>query len=243
MHALLGQELRANLDRACKRPVGLRHPGEFFLAPRKVEYLRRQWLTVVALFLPALRLLSIFRIARAASALRGVRILRLVSSANRGMRSLGRVMGRRGLGYVVVLTLMITVAGGSGMYALERDVPGTAIDSLGSAIWWTAMTLTTMGSDYFPRTSEGRLPCLLLAIYGFAVFGYVAAAVASFFVARDADADTGEIAGARQVNQLRDEIAALHAKLDALASGLGEPPRSQPERGAGEGGGQLSANS
>jgi voltage-gated potassium channel len=210
---------------------------EFLLAPRKGVYLRRQWLTAVALLVPALRLLSIFRIfriTRAVSAVRGARLLRVVSSANRGMRSLGRVMGRRGFGYVVALTLIITIAGGAGMYALERDVPGTAIDGLGAAIWWTAMTLTTMGSDYFPRTAEGRLLCLLLAIYGFAVFGYLAATVASFFVARDAEADGGEIAGARQVEGLRGEIAALHTKLDALAAALGDQQRLGLEHGQGE---------
>jgi voltage-gated potassium channel len=73
-----------------------------------------------------------------------------------------------------------------------------------------------MGSDYFPKTSEGRLLCFLLAVYGFAVFGYVTATIASFFVARDADTSTGEIAGARQLERLEREIASLHEKLDRL---------------------------
>ncbi|HET6599785.1 MAG TPA: hypothetical protein VFG60_07465 [Burkholderiaceae bacterium] len=47
------------------------------------------------------------------------------------------------------------------------------------------MLLTTMGSDYWPRTPKGRLLCLLLAIYAFAVFGYVTAAIAVFFVGKD----------------------------------------------------------
>jgi hypothetical protein len=47
------------------------------------------------------------------------------------------------------------------------------------------MLLTTMGSDYWPRTPEGRLLCLLLAIYAFAVFGYVTAAIAAYFVGQD----------------------------------------------------------
>jgi voltage-gated potassium channel len=42
-----------------------------------------------------------------------------------------------------------------------------------------------MGSDYWPQTPEGRLLCLLLAIYAFAVFGYVTAAIAAYFVDRD----------------------------------------------------------
>ena len=195
---------------------------EFLLAPRKLAYLRHNWLTAVALVVPALRVLSVFRIARALGALRGVRLVRVVSRLNRGMRALGRVTGRRGVGYVLALTLAVDVAGAAGMYAFEHQVPGGAIDSFGSAVWWTSMVLTTMGSDYFPKTAEGRLLCLLLATFGFAVFGYLTATIASFFVARDADTDEGELAGARQVEGLRAEIAALHRKLDLLSAALAE---------------------
>jgi voltage-gated potassium channel len=194
---------------------------EFIVAPRKFVYLRHNWLTAIALLLPALRVLSIFRAARALAALRGARLLRIVSSANRGMRALGSVMGRRGFRYVVSLTLLVTVAGAAGMFAFERGVPGGALASFGSALWWTAMTLTTMGSDYFPKTAEGRLLCLLLATYGFAIFGYVTATIASFFVARDADTSEGEVAGAKQIARLEREVMALHQKLDTITEQLG----------------------
>ena len=47
------------------------------------------------------------------------------------------------------------------------------------------MLLTTMGSEYWPRTPEGRFVCLLLSIYAFAVFGYITATLASFFIGSD----------------------------------------------------------
>lgn len=202
---------------------------EFVVAPRKAVYLRRNWLTAISLVLPAARLFRAVRVVRAArglGALRGARLVRIVSGANRGMRALARVMGRRGFGYVAMLTLLVTVAGASGMYAFERGVPESGIDSFGSALWWTAMTLTTMGADTFPKTPEGRLLCLLLAVYGFAIFGYVTASVASFFVARDADSDATELAGARQIEGLRREIAALRSSLERVPTGpLAEIPR------------------
>ena len=190
---------------------------EFVVTPRKLAYLRRNWLTAVALLLPAARVLRVFRAARALGALRGARLVGVVSRANRGMRALGSVMGRRGFGYVATLTVLVTVAGAAGMYAFEHGMPGSDMDSFGSAVWWTAMLLTTMGSDYFPKTPEGRLLCLLLATYGFAVFGYVTATVASFFVARDADTDEGDIAGARQLDALRREIEALRRAVEGLS--------------------------
>jgi voltage-gated potassium channel len=73
------------------------------------------------------------------------------------------------------------------------------------------------GQRLLPEDTRGLL-CLLLATYGFAVFGYVTATVASFFVARDADTDDGEIAGARQLDALRQEIAALRDAVEGVSS-------------------------
>ena len=197
---------------------------EFTLAPRKGAYVRTNWLTALALVVPAFRLVRIVRVARLLRATRGVRLVRVVGTANRGMRALGRVMGRRGLGYALALTLLVNLVGAAGIYAFERDVAGSSIDGFGTALWWTAMTLTTMGADYFPRSAEGRLLGLLLAVYGFAVFGYVTAALASLFIARDAELGEGEVAGAAQIEGLRAEVAALSHRVDRLLEAR-EPSR------------------
>jgi voltage-gated potassium channel len=186
---------------------------EFVLAPHKLRYLSHNWLTAVALAAPALRLLRVLhliRLLRVARVARGLRLFRVVSSLNRGLRVLSQSMSRRGFGYVVALTLLVTVGGAAGMYTLERDLEGgPGFDSFGTALWWTAMLMTTMGSGYWPESAEARVLCMLLALYAFAVFGYVTAALASFFVGRDAQHRDGEIAGAAQLDALRREIAAL----------------------------------
>ena len=189
---------------------------KFTLAPRKRFYLRRNLLTIVALFIPALR---VFRLARAVRVLRlartarGLRLLRVVTSLNRGMRALSATMGRRRAGYVVLLTLIVTFAGAAGMYAFEQNVTG-GLTSYGGALWWTAMIMLTLGSEYWPQTPEGRILCILLSLYAFGIFGYVTAVLASFFVGRDADG-AGEIAGAKELGLLRAEIAALREALPA----------------------------
>ena len=156
------------------------------------------------------------RVLRATRAVRGARLVKVIASLNRGMRSLGQSMGRRGLGYVLVLSVLIVFAGAAGMLAFERDNPaGPGLDDYWSALWWTAMLVTTMGSEFWPRTAEGRALCFLLALYAFGVFGYVTASLATFFVGRDAhDADT-DLAGARDIAELRAELGALRAELRA----------------------------
>lgn len=163
---------------------------EFLVAPDKRVYLRKQWVTALSLTLPAFRLLRIGRLARvlrAGRAARGLRLARLLGSMNRGMRALALTFERRGAGYLIVLTALVLATGAAGMYWFERDAPqGPGFPDYGTALWWTAMLLTTMGSEYWPRTTEGRVLCLLLALYAFAVFGYVTAAIAAYFVGRDA---------------------------------------------------------
>jgi len=194
---------------------------KFALAPDKTDFLKANWLTALALAVPALRLFRVFRVARllrAARTARGLRLFRVVSSLNRGMRALGATMRRRGFGYVVALTAIVALSGAAGMYAFEREAAGgRGFDTYGEALWWTAMVMTTMGSDYFPQTGEGRLLCLLLAVYAFAVFGYVTATLATFFVGRDAESDEAEVAGAAQIESLRAEVAALREELRAFA--------------------------
>jgi len=73
-----------------------------------------------------------------------------------------------------------------------------------------------MGSDYFPKTTEGRVLCFALAVYAFAVFGYVTATLATFFVGRDAGDAEAEVAGAEQIERSQAEVAALREELRAF---------------------------
>jgi voltage-gated potassium channel len=193
---------------------------EFFLAPRKLLYLRRHWLVAVSLALPALRLaraVRLLRFGRGLRAFRGVRLLRTLTSFNRGMSSLRTTMRRRGVGYVAILTLLVTLLGAAAMYAFEADVTDPAgLHDYPTALWWTAMMMTTIGSAYWPQTAEGRLLCVGLALYAFGVFGYVTAVLATFFVGRDAGpaAEKTDTSIADRIDALRNDVARLERRLD-----------------------------
>lgn len=165
--------------------------GRLLLAPHKGRYLRRNWITLLSLALPALRVLRfarVVRLLRAGRAVRAVRVARLLTSFSRGMRTLGSTMQSRGFPYVATLTAIVLLLGAAGMFTFERDAH-EGFATFTSSLWWTAMLLTTMGSEYWPRTAEGRLVCLLLSVYAFAMFGYITATLASYFVGSDAEAD------------------------------------------------------
>ncbi len=192
---------------------------ELFLAPRKVVYLKRNWLIAISLMIPALRIFRIFRVfrlLRLARVGRGLRLFRVVSSLNRSMRALGASLRRRGFGYVLGLTVLVVFAGAAGMYAFENEI-SNGLNSYGEALWWTAMILTTMGSQYWPQTFEGRVLCLFLSLYAFGVFGYVTATLATYFVGRDAESSEAELAGAKEFTILRKELIALRDEIRALS--------------------------
>ncbi len=191
----------------------------FSLAPRKLAFLKRSWLTAIALVIPALRVFQVARlwsVLQAARATRGIRLVRVITSLNRGMRALGASMGRRGFGYVMALTFIVIVAGAAGMYAFESGPLERGFADYADALWWTAMIMTTLGSDYWPQSAEGRVLGFILSVYAVAVFGYITAALASFFVGRDADSAEGEVAGVRNLEALAAEIRALRAELRDL---------------------------
>lgn len=175
------------------------------LAPRKLPYLRKHRLTMLALLLPALRVLRFARLVRALSRLRGLPLVRILASINRGMRAVGDTLQRSSFGYVLAITVIVTLAGAAGMLHFEG---GQGIDDFWTALWWTGMMMTTMGSDYWPRSGEGRVLCLLLSIYAFAVFGYVTGTVATVLVGRERAAGE-DGATAQALRELQAEVARL----------------------------------
>lgn len=185
----------------------------FALAPEKGPFLRRNWLTIIALVVPAFRLLRGFRLLRAARALRGIRLVRIVGTANRSMNALRATLVRRGFVYVLGLTALVVALGAAGMISFEpaREVDGGFASYL-DALWWTAMLVSTIGSAFWPETTEGRILCFLLSIYGLAVFGYITASFASFFIGRD-----------KEPIEERADVAALRADIAALRMELARP--------------------
>jgi len=191
---------------------------KFILAPGKIVFLKKNWLTAVSLIIPALRVFRIFRFIRLLRGLRGIRLVRIVSSLNRSMKSLGATMKRRALGYVLALTVITIFAGAAGMYAFEN--PNAGFNNYGMALWWTAMRVITAGNEFHPITHEGRGLAFLIALFGYSIFGYVTATFATFFIGRDAEEKDAPIAGAKDIEALRKTIQTLSTDIQALKAGL-----------------------
>lgn len=189
---------------------------EFVIAPHKLEYLKHNWLTGLSLMVPALRVFRVFRsitLLRAVSAARGARLIGVLGSINRSMRELGRSLRKRGVEYVVLLTVIVILAGAAGMYSFEKGT-GKVFDTYGGSLFWTAMIMTTMGSGDWPRSAEGRILCVLLALYSFTIFGYITATLASFFVGQDQGGAASGASEPPSADALRQQIDKLTRQLE-----------------------------
>ena len=202
---------------------------QFTLAPAKLRYLRTHWLAAIAVALPALR---VFRALRAVRALRSLRLIRLIGGTNRAMRALREILRGRQFGYLVALTLLVVAASSAGIHVFERDQPEATIRTVGDAVWWAACTVTTINSEKYAVSLEGRVLAVLLRVYAVAIFGLLTANIASYLVGkRQAEAaaaaaasgppETGDGMAAlvEEVRRLREEVRALAARgTEASAS-------------------------
>jgi len=81
---------------------------------------------------------------------------------------------------VIVLNGVVIV------YLVERHAPHSNIHTIGDALWWSAVTVTTVGyGDFYPVTTEGRITACLLMGTGLLTLAVVTAQVASGFVAQE----------------------------------------------------------
>ncbi|MFC5939832.1 ion channel [Corynebacterium choanae] len=137
-------------------------------------------------------------------------------------------------------TLMILVAALT-IYDAEYGQPGSQIKSFGDALWWSIVTVTTVGyGDITPVTSFGRGVGVVLMIGGIAVAGIVTATVAAWLVQQVSDDEANEVQGKLlldEVQTLRQELHHLRRELaqsTAPATGSANGAATYPPYAAGD---------
>lgn len=212
------------------------------IVPNRVIFLKRNWLFVLAIVVPVLRFfpfLQTLPLARALTATFGMQVVWMFASADQGLRSLRRTIGRRGAGYALIFAMVVILAGAAGMLQFENDSPDPqGIHSYPKALWWAAMQITNIGSGYRPVTFGGQVLCLGISIFAVAIFGYLTAVFAAFFIGRDAEDPKSEIPNQTSIQQLIGEVAMLRKSIENVlkripnpAPQLDEPRHSMEEPG------------
>ena len=102
---------------------------------------------------------------------RSMRVLRLLKlyRYSKAMRVfLKALVGtRRHLGGMLLIVFIIMLFGAVGIHEIEKQAQPEQFDSLQNCIWWTVVTLMTVGyGDLYPITTMGRVFAEVLMVIG-----------------------------------------------------------------------------
>jgi voltage-gated potassium channel len=92
--------------------------------------------------------------------------------------------------YVAMVTLEVVVIGGVLVTAVERDAPGASILTIGDGLWWSVVTVATVGyGDVVPVTEAGRTIGVLVIVVGVILLSVITANISSRFISAQAKTD------------------------------------------------------
>ncbi len=126
---------------------------------------------------PQLKILRLFRLGR---------VYRLMKEY--GARNIARSLLKERAGSALLSLLFIAILvlefGSLWMLRLESKSPEANITSASDAIWYTIVTISTVGyGDQFPVTNPGRVLGSLIIVLGVAIFGTLTGYLANLFLA------------------------------------------------------------
>ena len=128
------------------------------LAPRHVHYALTHPVALISVVVPPVRVIFSIRLVRS-------------------------VFRRGHLGRFLLAAAVFVLNGAVIVYLFERHAPGSNIHSLGDAVWWAFVTVTTVGyGDFYPVTTWGRITACFIMGTGLLTLAVVTAQVASSFV-------------------------------------------------------------
>lgn len=157
---------------------------EFFIrlykAEKKLEFLKWGWIDLLS----SIPNIDYLRAGRAFRLIRIIRILRAFRSARHIVNHMFMNKAQGTFSTVGVLALLLIIFSSISILQLETD-PTSNIKTAEDAIWWSYVTITTVGyGDKFPVTTGGRVVGVILMTAGVGLFGTFTGFVSSWFLSK-----------------------------------------------------------
>jgi len=141
---------------------------QFLLATNKKKFFGEEWVSLIFIFVPFLRPVR---------AIRGIIFLRQASTHPRDSALLSLPWIIATLGALMMLIMAAAVLD------IERLAPNSTIHSTGDALWWSLVTVTTIGyGDKYPVTGQGKLLAAVLIIFGIGLIASLTGFFASWII-------------------------------------------------------------
>lgn len=150
----------------------------FYRADNKLKFIKWGWIDLIS----SIPSFDIFRVGRVLRLFRLLRVLRAFRSTKYLIQHVFKSRIKGTMTAVAIVTIIIIIFSSISILIVEKD-PNSNIKTGEDAIWWTIVTITTVGyGDKFPVTTEGRLIGIFLMTSGVGLFGTYTGYIASLFV-------------------------------------------------------------
>lgn len=134
------------------------------------------WLDIVSAF-PLLRVLRLLRMMLT------LRLFRRLGGPDESIRAYFADRASGGLFLVLFLAILVMEFGSLSVLWVERAAPGANIVSADDAVWYTIVTIATVGyGDQYPVTDLGRIIGSVIIVIGVGVFGTLTGYLAQAFI-------------------------------------------------------------
>ncbi len=196
-------------------------------APQKSEYFLRQggWLDLlgsIPSFGVAFKNAGILRLARLS---RFARITRLLRGEKKKalVDDIVQNRGQYALFVTVLMTILVLDIASVLVLQFESQSPDANIRTGGDALWYSLVTITTVGyGDRYPVTMGGRVTAFFLMFMGVGIIGALASILASLLVGGSSAPAEEETPGAAAAPTIEQELALIKAELAAVRQLLEE---------------------
>ncbi|MDR9826013.1 ion transporter [Vibrio sp. FNV 38] len=179
----------------------------FYRSKSKWHFMKWGWIDLLS----SIPMLDAFRYARLVRVIRVLRILRAIRSVKVLLTFVLRSRMQGTFSLVTAMSIILMIFGAVGILEFERGAADSNINNAMDALWWSFVTMTTVGyGDYYPVTNGGRVIATMLMISGVGLFGTFTGFVASWFVEEEANRESD------QIIELKQQIGGLNAQLEEI---------------------------
>ena len=175
-----------------------------YLSSNRLAYLKKNWLDVVVVIIPLLR---VFRLLRAVRLLRVVRLSRVLVFFAKFTTEIKTIFSRHGFNYLFVIFVSAIALGTVLTYTFDQHAQ-TGINSIQTSLWLIVVNAFTGGyANVYPETPEAKTVSVILIIIGTVLVSYFTASLASYFTEKEQDIEQKTII---------DKLDSLERKLQKL---------------------------
>ena len=190
-------------------------------ASKKSAYFikERGWLDLLGavpslgIFFKYARLLRLARLNRLA------RIARQLGRRQRGdlLRDIVQNRSHYTALVTVLLTIVVLTTASVLVLQFESSVSGSNIKTGWEALWYSMVTLTTVGyGDYYPVTTEGRITGMFIMVTGIGIIGALASILVSLLLGSTSTSPVEEKPGRTSEPAVEQELMAIKDELVSL---------------------------